>query len=273
MVRMFVVACALSCLAASAWAQGQPTTPSAVKPAVKKPAPKAQASRRPAAPTESGPCQVGVIAATNDLFTVQKIGLTIFGNEYAEVPVTWGLDDLVFTRARAAAGGMAVRRIVYAKGAFDSYYHPKPSLFRNSREELTTLVRDIAGNAGCERYLVITRLNGQLEGTNQSLNGIGVLNRGIGTGVLDHTYLFAYLSVIVFDGQTFEIRKDPYANLESILARAAANLTKNENMHEVDNSAFPASPPEAANSPMLRDGARDLLTERLDKYLPAYFKP
>jgi hypothetical protein len=237
--------------------------------------PKAQASRKPAAPAESGPCQIGVIAATNDLFTVQKVGLTVFGNEYAEVPVTWGFDDLVFARARAAAGGMTVRRIAYARGAFDSYYHPKPTLFRNSRDELTTLVREIVGSAGCERYLVVTRLSGQLEGTNQSLNGIGVLNRGIGTGVLDHTYLFAYLRMIVFDGQTFEIRKDPHANLESVLARAAANLTrtKNENMHELDNSAFSTSPPEAANSAALRDGARNLLTERLDKYLPDYFNP
>lgn len=278
MVRVFVLACALSCLAASAWAQGQPAaaaTPSATvaRPAVKKPAAKPQASRKPAAPAESGPCQVGVIAAINDLFTVQKIGLTVFGNEYAEVPVTWGLDDLVFARARAAAGGIAVRRIVYAKGAFDSYYHPKPSLFRNSRAELTTLVREIAGNAACERYLVVIRLNEQFEGTNQSLNGIGVLNRGIGTGILDHTYLFAYLGVIVFDGQTFEIRKAPHASFESVLARITANLTKYENTHELDNSAFPTSPPEAANSATLRDGTRNLLTERLDRYLPAYFKP
>ena len=276
MVRAFVIVCALSCLAGFAQAQVQPTTAAtppatAVKPAAKKAAPKVQASRKPAAPADSEPCQVGVIAATDDLFTVQRIGLTVFGNEYAEVPVAWGLDDLVFARVRAAAGGIPVRRIVYTKGAFDSYYHPKPSLFRNPSEELTPLVREIAGNAGCERYLVVIRLNQKLPNTNQTLNGIGVFNRGIGTGVLNHTYLFAHLGVVVFDGQTFEIRRNPHV-LESILTRVAADLTS-ENIRDIDNSAFPASPPEAANNATLRDSARSLVTEELDKYLPAYFKP
>ena len=73
-----------------------------------------------------------MIAGTGDIFVVQKIGLTVFGNDYAEVPVSWGLDDLVFARVRAAAGNTPVRRITYAKGALDFCdYHPKSGLFRN----------------------------------------------------------------------------------------------------------------------------------------------
>jgi hypothetical protein len=84
--------------------------------------------------------------------------------------------------------------------------------------------------------------------------------------------LFASISVVDFDGQTFEIRRTPHASLEEIFARMAANLTKDEKTGELDNSAFPASPPEAASSAILRDRTRALLTERLDKSLPAYFK-
>jgi hypothetical protein len=273
MVRSLAVAIVLSCFAASAGAQVQPAPAVQAAPAksdVKKPAPKTKAAAKPAAPSNVGPCKYGIITATEDIFTVQKIGLTLFGNEYAEVPVSWGFDDLIYARARAAAGAIAVRRITYARGTFASYYHPKSSLFRNARQELADLVQQIAGNAGCERYLVVTRLEAQLQGTNQTLNGIGVLNRGV--GFINHTWLFAYVSVIVLDGQTFEIRKDPHANFEAVLARIAANLTKNESMRDVDNSAFPASPAETANSAILRDGARAFLTERLDKFLPAYFK-
>jgi hypothetical protein len=270
MFRPFAIAFALSCLATSAWTQTQPAqapaTAPIAKPAVKKPAPKVQAAKKP----DSGPCGIGLIAATGDLFTVQKIGLTMFNIDYAEVPVPWGFDDLIFARVRAAAGGTPVRRITYAKGAFDSYYHPQPKLFRNSREELTNLVRQIASNAGCERYLVVIRLNGQLHGTNQALTGVGILNHG--TSLFSRTYLFAYIRVIAFDGQTFEMRRDPSATFEGALANIAANLTKNENMRELDDSAFPASPSEAPTSPALRDGARDLLTQKLDKILPAYFK-
>src|SRR6185437_14794005 len=82
-------------------------------------------------PVSSGRCEVGVIPATQDIFTVQKVGVTVFGNALTDVPVSWGLDDLIFARARIAAGSVAVRRISYARGAFDAYYHPQSRLFRN----------------------------------------------------------------------------------------------------------------------------------------------
>jgi hypothetical protein len=276
MFRTVFVAFVLSGLVTTASAQIQPVPGPAsgtlpAKSAVKKSAPKAKAAAKPGTPAESGPCRIGVIAATGDVLTMQKVGLTIFGNEYDEVPVTWGFDDLIVARVRSAAGGTPVRRIPYAKGAFDSYYKPQStSLFRNTREELTTLVRQIAGNTGCERYVLITRSKGKLEGTNQMLEGIGVLNWGIGS--LGRNFLFAYFSILVFDGETFEIRKDPQATLEAGFARLAANLTQSEYMRHLEDFAFPESQTEAASNARLRDGARGFLGERLDKYLPAYFK-
>jgi hypothetical protein len=276
MFRTAIVALLLSGLVSTAWAQTQPAPGAAsgtplAKPAAKKSPPKAKAAAKPGTPAESGPCRIGVIAATGDVLTMQKVGLTVFNNEYAEVPVTWGFDDLIVARARSAAGGTPVRRIPYAKDAFDSYYKPQStSFFRNTREELTTLVRQIAGNTGCERYVLITRSKGKLEGTNQMLEGIGVLNWGIGS--LSKNYLFAYFSILVFDGQTFEIRRDPHATLEAGFARLAANLTKSEYMHHLEDFTFPESQSEAASNARLRDGARGFLGERLDKYLPAYFK-
>jgi hypothetical protein len=202
---------------------------------------------------------------------VQKIGLTIFGNEFAEAPIEpWGLDDLAVERVRAAVPGTAVRKIVYARGAFEPYYHPPRRLFRNPDEDLASIVRQVAANSGCARYVVLTTYTAQLEGTNQSLAGIGVFNRG--TSILSYTYLFAYVSVKTFDGQTFAIGRNPSVNLGSVLAHIAADFNRNENVHELDNAAFPASPPEAVNSAVLRNGTRDLVTERLDKILPAYLK-
>jgi hypothetical protein len=95
MVRWFAVAAVLSCLVAPAWAQAQPApgtaaTPSVApgaKPAVKKQAQKTRTTAKPPGPTDSGPCLLGVIPAIGDQFVVQKVGLTIFGNEYTEVPI------------------------------------------------------------------------------------------------------------------------------------------------------------------------------------------
>jgi hypothetical protein len=47
---------------------------------------------------------MGVIVHVGDVFVVQKVGLTVFGNEFAEVPTSWGLDDLIFARVKAAGG-------------------------------------------------------------------------------------------------------------------------------------------------------------------------
>lgn len=245
-----------------------PTAPS--KPAVKKAATKPKAAAvRPAEPVNAGPCGIGVIAATQDPFIVEKIGLTVFGNEYAEVQVPWGLDDLVFARVRAAAGATPLRRITYANGAFDAYYHPKPSLFRNEREELSNLIRQIAGNAGCERYVVITRSEGMMPGTNQPLRGLGILNRGVGP--ISHSFLYAYVGVTVFDGQTFEIRKGPGVTLEGAMKHLADGFGLDEHLRKVDDSLYPATAADAASNTALRDNIRDFLTQRLDKILPPYF--
>jgi hypothetical protein len=75
-------------------------------------------------------------------------------------------------------------------------------LFRNSQDDLTALVRQITAHAFCERYFVFTKVDGQLDGTKQTLRGIGVLNQG--SGLASRTSLFTAFQVTVFDGKTFE---------------------------------------------------------------------
>lgn len=272
MLRSFVVIVILSCFAPASWAQSPPPTlpGSAAKSVAKKPAAGPKAAAKPPGTAESGPCRLGVIPATQDLFGVQKIGLTVFGNELTEVPVPWGLDDLAFARVRAAAGAVPVRRIAYAKGAFDSYYHPQGGLFRNQGEELSRLVRQIAGKARCERYLVVMRVEGEFPGTNQRLTGLGIVYRS--AGIISYSHLFAYIRVIVLDGQTFEIKRDPGATFEGAMKRMADHLFTYDALRKVDNSMFPATAADSASSTILRDNVRGYLTELLDKILPAYFK-
>jgi hypothetical protein len=271
MLRTFVVAFVVSCFATSALAQAQPAPAAAptgaTKPAAKKPAAKAKTSAKPAGPIENGPCRVGVIPVVGDQFTVQKIGLTIFNNEHAEVPIdAWGLDDLVVARVRAVTGaGTGVRRIAYPRAAFAPYDNPGPTLFRNAANELTTIVRQITANAGCERYVAVTKFAGKLDGSEVTVRGIGVYNRGIGS-LISHTRLFASVQVTVFDGQTYEIRKRPF-DLGAAFTRA---LSGENPLTKLDNAAFPEPATVAAASATLRDGTRALLAAHLEKALPAY---
>jgi hypothetical protein len=274
MVRSLAVALVVSCIASFAWAQTQPAPATQEgapgRPAAKKAASKPKAAAKPPAAVENGPCQLGVIPAIGDQFVVQKLGLTIFGNEYTEVAIdAWGLDDLVVARVRAVvAPGTGVKRVAYAKGAFAPYDHPAPALFRNSQDDLTAIVRQITANASCARYVVVTKFTGKIDGTNQTNRGIGVLNRG--TSLLSHTSLFANIQVTVFDGQTFAIQKKPF-DLGSVLAGTLARMTQDP-LTQLDNATFPEPATDAAASATLRDRARALLVARLDKTLPEFLK-
>jgi hypothetical protein len=272
MLRPLAIALMAMCFVAPAMAQvpASPTRPSsaaAAKPPVKKkPAQKAKTSAKPAAVAESGPCDMGVISAVGDTFSVQKIGFTVFGNDLTEVPVGWGFDDIVNERAKAIGGGRA-RRIPYAKGVFDTYYHPKSILLRAADEKLENIVRQIAGTTGCERYLVVTHIASTWNGTNQTINGMGVLN--FGPGALNKTIIFSSIMMQVFDGQTFELRRNLNISFKQVLEGLVPNSENGPYM--VDNSAYPTVAADAANSAVLRDGARAVLTRTVDRSLHSYF--
>lgn len=107
----------------------------------------------------------------------------------------------------------------------------------------------------------------QAQGTNQTLEGIGIVKWG------SRSYLFAGLNFLVFDGATFEARRNPHIGLEASLQRMAKNFNKNpEHMRELENFKFPEPAAEAANNATVRDETRKFLAEYLDKFVPAYFK-
>jgi len=202
---------------------------------------------------------------------IQKVGLTVFGNEYSEVPIdSWGLDELAVARVRSAAGaGTSIRRIAYAAGSFEPYYHPASRLFRDPRGDLTTIIPQIAANSGCTRYVVITKFEGRLDGTNQTLNGVGILNR---VKLFNRNALFANIHITVFDGKTFAVRKDPFATVGAVINAAFAKLGGDDNLRVLDDFELPESPEETVHNARLRDGARGMIAEQLDRKLPEYLK-
>jgi hypothetical protein len=272
MVRSLAVALACSCLVSLAWAQSAPgTTPqtgaSPAKPVAKNSLPKAKAAVKQSAVTETGPCKLGVISALGDRFAVQKFGLTVFENEESEVPIDWGLDDLVLARVRAATGAdPSVRRIAYPRAAFEPFYHPTSRLWPDPREGLTAIVQSITPNANCERYLVVTRFKGQIPGSNLTIDGVGTYNQGLGS-LLRHSHLFANIAVNVLDGRTYEKIGHPFANFGARLSEGM-RLTEDP-LTKLDNSLFPEPAAAAANSATLRERTRALVAARLDQALPA----
>jgi len=277
MIRIAVSLVALLSMFGSAVAQTPPapTTPSAqaaapAKPAPKKAAPKAKPVAKQPAAVESGPCRLGVISVIGERYSVQKFGLTIFENEASEVPIDWGLDDLVFARVRAATSNdPAVRRITYPKGVFEPFYNPKTILIRDPGERLPVIVRSFTANANCQRYLVATTFKAELPNTHMMLNGIGTFNQGIG-GILRHSHLFANIAITLIDGRSYEEIKRPFANFGANFA-AGLRLTEDP-LNKLDNSLFPDPPAAAAANTALRERTRALVADRLDRGLPGYLK-
>lgn len=263
-------------LVASASAQTPPTTSlspavaAPAKPAAKKAAPKAKPKTNQSVAVESGPCKLGVISVIGERYSVQKFGLTIFENEETEVPIDWGLDDLVFARVKAATGGdPGVRRIVYPKGAFEPFYHPKSRFIPDPSERLPAIVRGITPHVNCDRYLVATTYKGELPGSRLMLNGIGTFNQGLGN-LIRHSHLFANISINVIDGRSYEEIKRPFVNFGANFA-ASMRLTEDP-LTKLDNDQFPNPPATAPNSAILRERTRALVTDRLDRGLPGYLK-
>jgi hypothetical protein len=241
-----------------------PPTAAAAKPAVKQPAsPKGVSASRSATPSPSGP-YIGVIPLIGDRFAVKKIGITVFGNEYKEIPIdNWGLDDLVVERVRAAVGpGIVVRRIAHAKGTFDSY-NPGFGLFHNNDGKSAAMVQQVAGQMQCGRYVVVTRAASLVTG-NQGINGVGVVN--VGGPLLNKSFVHALVHVNIHDGRSFAVLKREAGSISGNDSRIGPSTRK------LDDFMWPDSP-EAANTPAMRGTTRALLAEVLDKRLPALLAP
>ncbi|NPV22230.1 hypothetical protein [Bradyrhizobium aeschynomenes] len=219
-----------------------------------------------AAGRESGPCETGVIAALGDVFTVQKNGITRLSDDYTEVPVTWGFDDLVHARVMAAASGAAVRRIAVPKGAFDAFYRSDRVTADN--DMLPAIVKRVAGTTRCARYLVVTRRAGREPSTYDTVLGVGVINRGEGFG--RYTHVFIMIDIELYDGTTFE-KRAVAGSAGSLMSRLTTGIGPPSRAGDVDNANFPTTPADAASNTVLRDMARSMLKFRLDQRLPVYF--
>jgi hypothetical protein len=267
-VRLFAIACALSCLATTALVQAQPApaaATSAVR-AVKKSAPGARTEAQSAGPAETGHCQIGVIPIAGNLFVIKKIGPIALANTYARAGAdSWGLDDLVVSRVRAAAPGITVRRIAFTKEELAGASKPL-SLFYNSNSELRDFARQVAAGTHCDRYVVVHR-----DGRGKEVFGIGIVKY---VSLFDsHTFLYVLMHVRVYDGQTFELIKEGPAVIEdgSLLHRAYLNPVGGP-YRALEEGSFPASRAEAVANPILREGVRALLAASLDKTLPAMLR-
>lgn len=255
---------ALAQTAPTAAPKASPTKPAPAKPAAKKPAPP-----KPEAAAPGGPC-IGVIPHIGEHFETQMIGL--FSYEDKEVPIeSWGLDDLVVARVRAAAGTrFTVRQLAYPANTPD----PQGTLFHSLEDSIKGVVQTVAPAAECERYVIVVGSGSQFAGTRYSVKGIGIINSpNLGGGEGD-THLFALTMLYVIDGRTFAVLKKGVGSLDEGTNLSFGPFWRTSPIHGPSREVKDFTWPPAPNAMMsLREPTRALLAASLDKVLPGLLAP
>ncbi|WP_439365149.1 hypothetical protein ACNJYD_01635 [Bradyrhizobium sp. DASA03005] len=268
MFRICLTALSLFGLVSVAAAQPAPPSVAPTTRPAKGATPKGTPNPKQAGAADAGPCEIGLLAAAANRFGVQQVGFTMFGNEYTPVPVdSWGLDDLILSRLRAAAAGKSVRRIAYSPAAFaHAVESGSPMLRRNPERQ--EFVQQSAATTKCQRYVLVERYQNRFSNTNQSVEGFGIVKWG--NPIKRRTFLYALTYITVYDGQSFEAIKKGPASLddEPMMSRLIGINPISGPNKEMDEAAFPSAPAEVAANAKLRDGVRALLTTSLDRTLP-----
>jgi len=257
-------------------AAGKPVAgnPAAGKPVAKKPAPARPAAAAKPAPAPSGPCGIGVVTAFHDRFNVQNVGFTVFGNARKEVLVpSWGIDDVIVARVRAAAPPrVVVRRIGYAREVFERQFDTT-QLTYGSDSDLAAAVKAVAASGGCARYVAVVPYSGRFGGTNQLFTGVGAVHAGFGNG---RTYVHALTRIRLYDGRDFSVLKRADGGSSSkdssfsIFVKPDAPLGAPS--RELKDFAWPDDKLETV-APAARAAALAVLAESLDKTLPELLAP
>ena len=201
----------------------------------------------------------------------------MFGNEFKKVPIeSWGLDDLLVARVRAAAGPhVAVRRMAYPANAFATFDDPPP--FHNGENDLKEIAQTVSRAGGCERYIVAVRDAIRIGDSNIIVRGIGDFHRG---GLIDRfnsDILVVLTALYVIDGRSFEIVKKGYGGIadeDTLVDRLRRSFSYETPIHgpsrKLEDFTWPPTPDAVAG---LREPTRALLAASLDVALPRLLAP
>jgi hypothetical protein len=214
---------------------------------------------------------VCVISAIGDTYSLQKVGLTVFGNALDKAQIeAWGVDAFVGGKIGSQLSHrFEARRIDYPKGAFAGLETSKSvfsSDYKERREELRDIVRGIVASQSCDLCLVVTKTGSALGNTNQSLYGLGILDHG--SLVFTNVSLFALWEVRVYDGKTFAVLAHQRARSGEMPFMAVISGPH----RKLDKSWWPA-PGQIAQNAKLKQATLELIDQSMTAVIAELFPP
>lgn len=203
---------------------------------------------------------VCVASAIGQKFAVQTIGVMVFGNALESAAIqSWGLDNLVVQKIGSTLGaGFSVRSAAVPAAAVADLKKPGGLIPTDRTAGFIAALRNSNGG-NCHYYVVALPLRGQWPGTNQPVEGVGILKR---SGVVTQHFIFAAFWLQLFDGRTGERVRLPIAgSLGEIFSDPYWQK-------KVDDAWWPVPAQSAAGNSKLKDAARTLVLKVLDKDSP-----
>jgi hypothetical protein len=240
-------------------AHAQTTAPKARAQAT---APKAGAQAT--APKNDGGSCVGVVSAIGDTLTLKKVsGAVLYLIEERRAAIdSWRIDDFVVGKVSAVLGKqLNLRPVNYPKGAF-APLDEKQAEPHDRNEDVKAILQRITATTKCDHYIAILKTYGRLGTGRLSAGGLGIF---YGAGIVFSNYrLYAVYTVRVYDGQNFSILAQKAASIGQLAAFTGFPGPS----REVDETWWPTSTSDAAQSVKLRDGIRALVEQSLEMTLP-----
>lgn len=214
---------------------------------------------------------VCIISAIGDTYSLQKVGVTVFGNALDKFPIdAWGVDNLVAAKISAQLGQrFEVKRIDYPKCAFASLETPKSPLssdYKDYKSELRDIVRGIVASQKCDLCVVVTKAGSAFGGTNQVLSGLGIVDGS--NPFVSNVHIFALLEMRVYEGQTSTVLayKRAAATQQSFTAFIRGPY------RTVDKSWWPA-PTQLAQNAKLKAATLELVQQSTTIMVAELFPP
>lgn len=196
---------------------------------------------------------VGIISALPDVFHVQDIGLTVFGNDLKKFPIgSWGIDDYLTGKARSLLSGrFDVRPVTYQRAAIVAAAPGWNGIGEKIRPYVST--------PGLDAYIVLRGSASRYMNTNQGLDGFGIVEH-----MTLNYFLFALYDIRIVDGRDFSVLGGSLAYMPGYEPPAAGPVAGPH--QKIDQSWWPTSLDAAAN-PRLKAGVIDLIDQSLPNTL------
>lgn len=217
---------------------------------------------------------VCVISAVGDTFSLQRVGITVFGNAVDKASIdAWGVDAAVASRIKSRLGDrLDVRPITYPKGTFASLDERK-SIFSSDYKDPRLAAKEIVGglvaSQKCDLVAVVMKSESPFAGTNQTAHGLGILEHG--SPIVDLTTLFALWHMTVYDGRTLTVLASKGAPRPEQQVPPFLMAPPFHGPYRRVDKSWLTTPGQVAQNTRLRDAIMELLSESLDVVVAELF--